>query len=257
MGAAMIDIIIGLLPDGTSPGVAAGFLALSFVASMLTATLSLGGGVLMLAGLSLAFAPAVVIPLHGLIQLGSNAGRAVIQRAFIQWPLVLWFGAGTVLGSLVGGRVAVALPEQVFGLLIALFILYSVWGPQPKADPRHGPVRDFATGAAISALGMVIGVTGVLVATFLRTLKDRRQIVATHAMLVTISNISKVGAFALFGFAFGQYLPLALAMIATGLAGTALGSVFLNRLPETAFRLGFRLLLTLVALDLLRRAVLG
>jgi uncharacterized membrane protein YfcA len=44
-------------------------------------------------------------------------------------------------------------------------------------------------------------------------------------------------------------------MIAAGFAGTAVGSRLLTRVPEPVFRLVFRLLLTLVALELIRRAI--
>ena len=55
--------------------------ALSFVTSLITATFSLGGGTLMVAVLAVVFPPAIVVPLHGAIQLGSNGGRAIVQRA--------------------------------------------------------------------------------------------------------------------------------------------------------------------------------
>jgi uncharacterized membrane protein YfcA len=44
-------------------------------------------------------------------------------------------------------------------------------------------------------------------------------------------------------------------MIASGFVGTALGSRLLVKVPESAFRWGFRIVLSLVALDLLRHAV--
>ncbi len=51
----------------------------SLLASLLTATLGLGGGMLMLASMALYLPPAVLIPLHGAVQLGSNTGRAVLM----------------------------------------------------------------------------------------------------------------------------------------------------------------------------------
>ena len=45
-------------------------------------------------------------------------------------------------------------------------------------------------------------------------------------------------------------------MILSDLIGTAIGSHLLVRVPEAAFRWGFKVVLTLVALDLLREALL-
>src|SRR5690606_28826366 len=99
------------------------------------------------------------------------------------------------------------------------------------------------------------GATGPLVATFIRGLADRRQLVATHAMLMTIQNLFKVATFTALGFAFGSYLPLIVAMVAAGFAGTALGSRLLLKIPDHVFRIGFKVVLTVVALDIVRGAI--
>ena len=230
--------------------------ALSLVTSLITATFSLGGGTLMVAVLALVFPPAIVVPLHGAIQLGSNAGRAVVQRAHIQWRYVRWIALGAVLGTIAGGQFATVLPERFFTALIGAFVLVTTWLPQPKVVGRS-PVVQFVGGALISALSMLVGATGPLVAVFLKGIADRRELVATHAMLMTFQNAFKVIVFVALGFAFASYLPLITAMILSGFVGTALGSRLLVKVPESAFRWGFRIILTLVALDLLRGAILG
>jgi uncharacterized membrane protein YfcA len=243
-----------LLPNGLDPLPALALVLLSFVTSLITATFSLGGGTLMIAVLALVFPPAVVIPLHGAIQLGSNAGRAAVQRLHIQWGFVLWISLGAVIGTIVGGQFAVLLPEQLFQIAIGAFVLLITWLPQPAIVGRSR-LTQVAGGAVISALSMVVGATGPLVAVFLKGLTDRRQLVATHAMLMTLQNSFKIVVFVALGFAFASYLPLILAMVATGFLGTAIGSRLLLRVPESAFRRGFKIILSLVALDLLRTAL--
>lgn len=229
-------------------------IGLSFVTSIITATFSLGGGILMVAVLALVFPPAVVVPLHGCVQLGSNAGRALLQRAHIQWHMIVWISLGAIIGTIVGGQFAYLLPEQFLTLAIGLFILVSIWLPQPKIITDSRFVQA-AGGAIISALGMVVGPTGPLIATFVRGLPDRRQLVATHAMLMTIQNLFKVLTFVALGFAFGAYLPLIALMVIAGFAGTAVGSRLLLHVPERVFRTGFKIVVTIVALDLIRGAV--
>ena len=109
--------------------------------------------------------------------------------------------------------------------------------------------------AAGGPVGMVVGAAGPLVAAFVRGIADRRELVATHAMLNSIQHVIKVLVFVAMGFAFGAYLPLILLMILAGLGGTAVGSRILTRVPEHLFRVVFRVLLSLVALELLRRAL--
>lgn len=229
---------------------------LSFVTSLITATFSLGGGTLMVAVLAVVFPPAVVVPLHGAIQLGSNGGRAVVQRAHIQWGFVKWIAAGAVVGTIAGGQFASLLPEKIFTGVIGAFVLITTWLPQPKVVGTSRVVQ-FVGGAVISAISMLVGATGPLVSVFLKGIPDRQQLVATHAMLMTFQNTFKVIVFVVLGFAFADYLPLIVAMVVAGFGGTALGSRLLVKVPEKAFRWGFKIILSLVALDLLRGAIFG
>ena len=229
---------------------------LSIVTSAITATFGLGGGSLLIAVMSLMMPGAIVVPVHGAVQLGSNGGRAILRRAYIQWHFVGWFILGSAIGAMVGGRVATLLPDNWFKGAIALFLLYSVWMPKPKITGR-GPLSTTIAGTFTSAIGMIVGIAGPLVITFLRNLTDRRQIVGTHAFLMTVQNIFKFLAFSFFGFAFWNYVPLILAMVASGFLGTYVGGLLLDKVPEKIFRIAFRLVLTFVALDLARRAFLG
>lgn len=230
-------------------------IVLSFFTSLITATFSLGGGTLMVAVLALVFPPAVVVPIHGAVQLGSNSGRALVQRAHIQWNFVLWISLGGLVGTIIGGQFASLLPETALQFAIALFVLVTTWLPQPTIVGRSR-VAQVAGGAVISAVSMVVGATGPLVAVFIKGLADRRQLVATHAMLMTLQNSFKIVVFVFLGFAFASYLPIIVLMVASGFAGTALGSRLLVKVPESAFRWGFKIVLSLVALDLLREALL-
>lgn len=242
------------LPAGLGTVTVLALVALSFLTSLITATFSLGGGSLLISAMALVFPPAVVVPVHGCIQLGSNAGRALVQRQHIQWQFILWLALGAALGSVLGGGFANLLPEKWFTAAIGGFVLVTTWLPAPKAIATS-PALQFAGGAVVSALGMVVGAAGPLVAAFMRGIPDRRQLVATHAMLMTFQHVFKVAVFVAMGFAFRQYLLLMLLMVASGFAGTATGSRLLTRVPEQVFRLGFRILLSLVALGLIWRAL--
>ncbi|MEN9705532.1 MAG: hypothetical protein RLZZ393_1411 [Pseudomonadota bacterium] len=243
-----------------APGVdavaALGLMALSFFTSLITATFSLGGGSLMISAMALILPPAVVVPVHGCVQLGSNVGRAWVQRAHIQWHYILWVSLGALLGSIVGGRLAFVLPEKWFTLAIGAFVLVTTWLPTPRALTEHRAAQ-FVGGSIVSAVGMVVGAAGPLLAAFIRGIPDRRQLVATHAMLNSLQHAIKIAVFAAMGFAFRAYVPLILLMVAAGFVGTTVGSRLLTRVPERIFRLTFRLLLSAVALGLIRTALIA
>jgi uncharacterized membrane protein YfcA len=247
-------VLTSVLPAGVDTLLALLLVGLSFVTSLITATFSLGGGTLMIAVLALVFPPAVVVPIHGAVQLGSNGGRAIVQREHIQWRLIVWISLGALLGVIVGGQFVSLLPAHLFTIAIAVFVLVTTWLPPPTFVGESRVVQ-FIGGAVTSALGMVVGATGMLIAGFVRGLPDRRQLVATHAMLMTIQNTFKIVTFTALGFAFASYLPLILAMVLSGFIGTTIGSRLLVKVPEKVFRIGFKIVLTVVALDLIRGAV--
>jgi uncharacterized protein len=243
-----------ILPAGLGEWAALGLVALSFLTSLITATFSLGGGSLMIIAMTLVMPPVVVVPVHGCVQLGSNVGRAFTLRDHIQWSFILWVTLGGVIGSVIGGKFAFMIPERLFSALIGCFVLATTWLPQPKFITGSRAVQ-FVGGLVVSAVGMVVGAAGPLIAAFVRGLPDRRQLVATHATLNSLQHVLKVAVFVAMGFAFRQYLPLIAAMVMAGFAGTTVGSRLLMRVPEQVFRLAFRILLSVAAASLIWRAL--
>ena len=71
-------MMIEWIPDGLSPAVAVALLLVSLLTSMITASMGAGGGVILLMVLSLCMPPLAVIPVHGMVQMGSNAGRSLM-----------------------------------------------------------------------------------------------------------------------------------------------------------------------------------
>ena len=131
-----------LFPEALSPAIAVFLLLASVITSMLTAVLGAGGGVLLLVLMASWMPPAAIIPVHGMIQLGSNTGRAVLTRRHIDWRVIAAFAPGVVVGAALGAWLLVDLPAHLWQLAIALFVLYLCWGPKlPKAS--FGPVGIF------------------------------------------------------------------------------------------------------------------
>ncbi|MFC6489576.1 sulfite exporter TauE/SafE family protein [Nitratireductor sp. GCM10026969] len=253
-----MDIVTDLLPDGLGLPAASLLILASFFTSALTAAFGIGGGVAMLTLLGLFLPVAALIPVHGAVQLGSNTGRAWHQRAHIRHGIALPFIAGSLVGAAAGAYFVVQLPDAVLKLVLGLFVIVVTWMKFPGAA-RLGHAG-MAVGSAVLALAtMFVGATGPLLSAFFAQIipDDRKALIATHAAGMTVQHVLKVIAFAIAGFAFARWLPLVLAMIASGYLGTVYGSRLLEKLPEESFRRWFRVGLTLLALDLVRRGVMG
>ena len=213
----------------------------------------IGGGVVMLAAMASLLPPAAIIPVHAVVQVGSNIGRAVVMRRWIDGTRLLPFLLGSLAGITLGGSLAVNLPGDVLRLVLGLFILQTVWLPIAAMAALEG--RGLALGGAIASfLTMLVGATGPYVLALLKPLGlDRQGIVATHAAMMTAQHGLKIVAFGLLGFAFAPWLPLIAAMVAAGFVGTLIGSRLLGRLSEHRFELIIKTLLTVLALDLVLR----
>jgi uncharacterized membrane protein YfcA len=249
-------LLVAALPAGLDPWAALGLMAVSFLASLLTAAMGLGGGLLMVAAMAGVLPPAALIPVHGVVQLGSNLGRAVLFRHHARRGIFVWFALGAVIGISIGAAVAVNMPRSTLLTIVAVFVLVTTWAPQ--LGNRPVPEKGFvAVGAVTAFVTMFVGATGPFLAPFLapERLGDRRATIGTLASCMSLKHGLKIAAFTVAGFAYLPWLPFAAAMIVTGFLGTLAGRAVVVRLPERGFRIGFRLLLTALALRILWQAL--
>ena len=250
-----MDIFSAILPESIPFWAALLVIVAAFFSAALTAALGLGGGLALLAVMSAVLPAPAVIPVHGVGQLGSNAGRFFLQRRDVIWSIALWFLAGGLIGAALGGRLAIDMPVWLLRFGVAVFILYTVWGPKPKGF-SPGVRTFFATGAIGSFLTMFFGATGPIAATMLGATKlDRMNVVATHAACMVGQHGLKILMFGVLGFAYGEWIGLIIIMLSAGFAGTYVGTHYLRRMPEKTFRTGFKAALTIIAIYLFAAAL--
>lgn len=72
----MTESLVSLLPPDVAAPIVALLLGTSFLASLITVAFGIGGGALLLAVMAVTMPPAALIPVHGVVQVGSNLGRA-------------------------------------------------------------------------------------------------------------------------------------------------------------------------------------
>jgi uncharacterized membrane protein YfcA len=226
-------------------------LALSIISSMITASFGVGGGMLLISVMSLVLPTAVIIPVHGNVQLGSNIGRSLMTWKHIDWATIRWFLPGVILGATLGGLFLIQLPDQILRISIALFVLYICWGP-PLPKQAFNNKGIFITAISSSFLTLFVGAHGPLVAAvFKQKFQDRFRTVATMSTALSLQHTAKAIVFGLAGFALLEWLPFILAMILFGTLGTWIGLRFLKRINNHYFDRVFKIFLTLIALRLL------
>jgi uncharacterized membrane protein YfcA len=246
----MIELLV---PADVGLTAALFLIAFSAFTSFITAAAGIGGGIMMVAVMAVLMPAQAVIPVHGVVQIGSNGGRTAIMWRQVQWQVLLPFCAGSVVGAAIGGLTVVELDPAILNIGLACFILYSVWAPPLTAPGRFKVV---ATGAFSSFLTMFFGATGTFVSAMVKSMKlGRLEHVATHSACMVAQHVIKVIAFGLLGFNFAPYAGLVVAMIVSGFLGTVIGKRVLVRMNDQFFHRVLAVLLSLLALRLLYEGV--
>ena len=245
-----------MIPEVLSAGEFWLLVVVSFFTSFTTAAVGIGGGTVLLAVMAQVVPVKAIIPVHGVVQLGSAVGRTLVMYASINKALFGWFLIGCVVGAIIGGQIVVTLPVNMLRVTLGMFILYSTWGPALGGLARS--TKALAVGGLLTTtLTMFVGATGPFVMALVRPFQlPPLAVVATFSACIAFQHLVKVLVFGLIGFAFGPYLPLILLMIATGFAGTLLGKRHLLRVDPKKFAMGLNIVLTLLALRLIAQALL-
>jgi uncharacterized membrane protein YfcA len=236
---------------GVGPLLFAALTAASFITSLVGVFTGAAGGTILLGVMAIAMPPAVLIPVHTVVMLGSGVTRSIIMWRYIMHATMLPFVIGAALGAALGAKVFVALPTSLLQLILGVFILFVTWMPKlGRVGAERG--RFAVLGFAATFLGVFVSATGTLIAPFVASAaKDRHVHVATLGALMSFTHIAKLLAFGFIGFAIGRFVPLMAAMIVSGAAGNWVGEVALHRTSERKFRLLLQGVLTLLGLRLL------
>lgn len=242
----MLDQLSPLTPE-----VNLGLIMLSMLTSGLSASLGIGGGTLLIITMAQIMPAAALIPVHGMVQLGSNLGRASMTWRYVDWRRLAAFAPGALLGALAASWLLIRLPAGVLELTIATFVLLLCWGPALPSRTLNA-TGTLLAGAVTTLLSSFVGASGPLVAAFLKQASPQRLVrVATFSSAMTLQHLSKAFVFGMAGFAFSDWLGLMALMIISGLAGTWLGLRLLKHLSDHRFDTLLKWILTMLSLRLL------
>lgn len=236
-----------------SPGLIAIIAVASFVGSAVSAMFATGGAFLMLAISASVLPISAVVPLHTAFMFGSLVARVWYFWKEIFWPIALPFIFGCVIGTAVGAKLYLNLPEFVIALVLGLLMLGSTWLPKPRVEVRiKHPF--FIVGVLHSLLSTLFAYGALLHPLIFRTSLNKTQITATLAGSLFAMGLLKIVGYVTFGFDYLEYLPLIVAATLAGFAGTWVGRHAHHRISENLFRQVFRAIMTLFAIRLLFRA---
>lgn len=237
--------------------VGAALLVAVFFTSTLSGIFGMAGGLVLLGILLVLLPTGTAIAVQGAIQIIANGSRAWLSRAYIDWTIL-----GIIcLGILVAGIALYLIrytPDLAtvciaIGLLPILVWIPKDWLELDASKPHHA----FICGLLGGGLNLAVGVSGPTVDIFfIRTMMDRRQIIATKAATQVISHAAKV---VFYWNAAAVLAPLEWAAIAMAapfaIAGTSAGHWILQRLTDANFRAWTRWIVTAIGIFYLVRGL--
>ena len=224
----------------------------SMFTSFITSAFGIGGGAILLGLLAVKLPPVALLPIHGIVQVGSNLGRTIIFFKNIKKDTLIPFTVGTIIGSIIGGSIFIQIDTWILQLSIALFILWSVHGKIPIIGSKHITIG----GAFSGFMTMFFGASGTLVAGMVKTLNlEPVRHLATHSALMSIQHLIKAIVFGFVGFTYSEYFLLIFLMITSGFVGTILGKKILVKYGSKYFKLILNATLTIIALYLIWNAI--
>lgn len=246
------------------PGIWCLLAVVSIATSAVSGVVGMAGGMLLLSAMLLGLDPVTAIPIHGVVQLVSNASRAWFQRKNVCWRVVWRFVLPLLPFGLLGVSLVRAVPSGVLLILVGLFVLGTTFAPAvfaPLTKPRWGqgpnsPGRPenglLFGGALVGFVSPLIGATGTLLAPFILALElGPQQTIGTLAACQSFQHASKLLLFGATGFAFPKYALPMFALCLGAILGSAIGARLLGRVEVQSFKRWVRLVLAFLACKLI------
>ncbi len=225
----------------------------TFVTAAFSAVVGLGGGVTLLAVMATLMPPALVVPLHGVVQLVSNSTRAALFAADVHRQIFGYYMLPAIIGVFLGAHFYVGGASAWFRPAVGLFVLAYLASLLRKPRVRGIPIPAFAlVGFSVGTLASLIGATGPLnAAFFVRDDLSKQQVIGTQASVQIATHAAKLPVFLALGFDYSAHLATLAPLVLAAVAGTMVGKHLLSGLSQRGFRRAFVTVLALVAIRLI------
>jgi uncharacterized membrane protein YfcA len=243
-----------------------------WIAALLTGTFSavagVGGGVLMLAAITIILDFELVLPVFGATQTSSAFSRMWLFRKHLDPSMILTFGVGFIPAAALSGLgwyyfVQNEDAQPYIKMVIAIYLLMYLNFPKFRVSPGNRTRLLLSAGTLCGFAVFTVGAVGPVFAPFIEALEiTKERAIATFGVVAAFSNIVKLPLFFLISdrVDWSVALLIGLLLVST-FAGTYIGRHIQHGISEAVYTRLFRTVLGLMGLKLLiwdgLRVVLG
>jgi uncharacterized membrane protein YfcA len=224
----------------------------TFLVSFFNASLGPTGGA-QLAIMAYFLPPQLTIASHAVVLGASSLARALNLRQHIDRNFLIRFIFLSAVGTILAGSIFVNIEDNLLFILIGGFILLNNFIPYKLLI--HKKLYSWMDGVVALVTGFLtlfIGATGPIVFTYIAANeKDRKVVIATEAACMCFQHFTKVLVLGIITIEIGLHIFESIIFILAAIAGTKIGTIVLVKLPEDIFRIGFKLVTTVIGLYLI------
>ena len=221
------------------------------ITSAIAGILGFGGGMLLIAIMPSFLPAAAIIPIHGLVQLASNSSRVAFSLKHVAWHLLPPFLIGSAIGLALFTTLLFNITSDYIPVAIGSYILLNLWS-KPFSDTMKRFESFYIVGALQTGLSLIVGATGPLTHNILlKKLNDKDQIIATGAILMSISHLAKITVFGMIGFQFREYFITLILMSLGAILGSYIGSKVRNSIDNPRYIQIIKYLLSALAVKMI------
>lgn len=201
-------------------------------AGALSTVAGMGGGILLVVGLSLALGPHAALATTAPALLAGNLHRLWLYRHALDRRIAAIFVAGALPGALIGGLVSAGLPERALQWILLAVTGFALgramglfeWKPPARA---YLPVA-FGAGMLAASSGAGILVSPMLVAGGL----TGEALIATGSAAASVMHVGRIAGYGLAGLFGGAALGVSFVLGAGILTGNATGRRVRDRIGD-------------------------
>lgn len=207
--------------------------------SFLSGIFGMAGGMILMGALLPILPVPTAMVLHAISQMSSNGWRAALWVRYVNWRIFARYSIGLLVATAIFAFVRAVPDRAVVLIVLGVMPFVAVMIPDrlaPRADRPFG--AEFA-GLVGTALQLTSGVSGpMLDIFFVRTMMDRRAVVATKATCQVVTHLTKLIYFGGLAGSIGGELSWGVVAMAVAMAviGTSASRIVLERMTDVQFR---------------------
>jgi uncharacterized membrane protein YfcA len=230
------------------------------VAGTFGALVGVGGGVIMVPALILLFGMPIIyaIPasLAAVVATATGGTARYLREGHADAPLAVRAACVSVIGALIGVKLAVRTPEQALEVAFSILLFVIAWRmarPGSEAGHNDHPPSFWRAAGLFGGAGLIAGLLGVgggiLNVPAIRLALQRSMLAAVATSTMIIAFTASVGALAFASAGYVQW-PVAAGCATGAFFGGRLGALLAPRIPRRGLQLIFAFVLFYVAMDM-------